>query len=133
MQTGAFNNFPKKSSLALTQNDNIRRFSRDIDVNENNLIDMKFNIMNKSEGNNLLFLRQNQRTKTQRSKLSSNLKMELLELVNSYSEDQNEELKSSFIDNIKFEPLKYDIQYENPKYTNENKKVRNFSNFSDTY
>ena len=98
MQTGAFNNFPKKSSLALTQNDNIRRFSRDIDVNENNLIDMKFNIMNKSEGNNLLFLRQNQRTKTQRSKLSSNLKMELrndsISTINNMDEKNEKEKKN---------------------------------------
>ena len=98
MKTGAFHNYQKKSSFALNQNDNLRRFSKEIDINENNLIDMKFNIMNKSEGNNLLYLRQNQRTKTQRNKLNSNIKLELrtdsISTINNIDEKNENEKKN---------------------------------------
>ena len=98
MKTGAFHNYQKKSSFVLNQNDNLRRFSKEIDINENNLIDMKFNIMNKSEGNNLLYLRQNQRTKTQRNKLNSNIKLELrtdsISTINNIDEKNENEKKN---------------------------------------
>ena len=125
MKTGAFHNYQKKSSFALNQNDNLRRFSKEIDINENNLIDMKFNIMNKSEGNNLLYLRQNQRTKTQRNKLNSNIKLELrtdsISTINNIDEKNENEKKNIIKPILKPSTLNFNnnLKKENDK-DNEN-------------
>ena len=102
MKTGAFNNFTKKMSFAFNQNEYSRRFSKDIDINDNNLTDVKFNFINKFEGNNPFPSRHNEKTKTQRIKNSSNLKMELktdsiISTINENVDNKNEKEKKNII------------------------------------